>query len=157
MRVPNTDKNHVLGHCREAKTGLACAAHSTSSASLAATWINGFGLTVCGQLNMALISSGWLPTCRNGQNSDERNHVVTNRAATRGAFVREESEVAEFIVVHGQFHQPVIINTGAIAVARTKTESNGSKRLEIVMTSGISVTTEMTIEDLTKRLGATPA
>ena len=65
--------------------------------------------------------------------------------------------MVEFIVVHAEFHQPVIINTGAIAVARTKTASNGSKRLEIVMTSGIIVTTDMTIEDLTKRLGASPA
>jgi len=89
--------------------------------------------------------------------SDARNLLVANRLATGGAFVRQESEVVEFIVVHGQFHQPVIINTGAIALARAKTESNGSKHLEIVMTSGIIVITDMTIEDLTKRLGASPA
>jgi len=64
--------------------------------------------------------------------------------------------VVEFIVVHGEFHQPVIINTGAITVARTKTASNGSKHMEIVMTSGITITTDMTIEDLTRRLGAIP-
>jgi hypothetical protein len=65
--------------------------------------------------------------------------------------------VVEFIVVHGEFHQPAIINIGAVAIARTKTASNGSKHMEIVMTSGITVTTEMTMKDLTKRLGASPA
>lgn len=65
--------------------------------------------------------------------------------------------MAQFIVVRGEFHQPVIINTGAIAVARTKTLSNGSKHQEIVMTNGITITTEMTIEDLTRRLEANPA
>jgi hypothetical protein len=64
--------------------------------------------------------------------------------------------VVEFIVVHGEFHQPVIINTGAIAVARTKTASNGSKHVEIVMTNGITITTDMAIGDLTERLGASP-
>ena len=64
--------------------------------------------------------------------------------------------MAEFIVVHGEFHQPVVINTRAIAVARTKTAPNGSKHLEIVMTNGITIATEMTIEDLSKRLGASP-
>ena len=64
--------------------------------------------------------------------------------------------MVEFIVIHGQFHQPVIINIDAVAVARTKTESNGSKHMEIVMTSGITVTTDMTFEDLTRRLRATP-
>jgi hypothetical protein len=85
------------------------------------------------------------------------NLLVTNRAATEGGFVRQESEVVEFIVIHGQFHQPMIINIDAVAVARTKTESNGSKHLEIVMTSGITVVTDMTFEDLTKRLRAIPA
>jgi hypothetical protein len=85
------------------------------------------------------------------------NLIVTNRAATEGGFVRQESEVVEFIVIHGQFHQPMIINIDAVAVARTKTESNGSKHLEIVMTSGITVVTDMTFEDLTKRLRAIPA
>ena len=65
--------------------------------------------------------------------------------------------MVEFIVIHGQFHQPVIINIDAIAVARTKTESNGSKHVEIVMTSGITVATDMTFEDLTNRLRASPA
>ena len=65
--------------------------------------------------------------------------------------------MVEFIVIHGQFHQPMIINIDAVAVARTKTESNGSKHLEIVMTSGITVVTDMTFEDLTKRLRAIPA
>jgi hypothetical protein len=65
--------------------------------------------------------------------------------------------VVEFIVIHGQFHQPVIININAIAVARMKTESNGSQHAEIVMTSGITVATDMTFEDLTKHLRAIPA
>ncbi|MGA3004115.1 MAG: hypothetical protein ABSE20_20570 [Acetobacteraceae bacterium] len=65
--------------------------------------------------------------------------------------------MVEFIVIHGQFHQPVIINIDAVAVARTKTESNGTKHMEIVMTSGIIIATDMTIEDLTQRLRATPA
>jgi len=65
--------------------------------------------------------------------------------------------VAEFVVVRGEFHQPVIINTGAVTIVRTKTASNGSKHVEIVMTNGITITTGMTIEDLTMRLGATPA
>jgi hypothetical protein len=65
--------------------------------------------------------------------------------------------VVEFIIIHGQFHQPVILNIDDIALARAKTESNGSKHMEIVMTSGMTVTTDMTFEDLTKRLRVIPA
>ena len=65
--------------------------------------------------------------------------------------------MVEFIVIHGQFHQPVIVNIAAIAVVRTKTEANGSSRVEIVMASGATVLTDMTFEDLANRLGASPA
>lgn len=65
--------------------------------------------------------------------------------------------MAEFILVHGQFHQPVIINIDVIAVARTKTESSGSNHVEIVMISGITVATEMKFEDLVARLRTSPA
>jgi len=65
--------------------------------------------------------------------------------------------VSEFIVIHGQpYHQPVIINIDAIAVVRPKTETNGSKRMEIVMANGVSVATDMPFEDLVSRLRAIP-
>ena len=87
-----------------------------------------------------------------------RSGFVINRTAKGRAFIRQErGKVVEFIVIQGQFHQPVIINIDAIAVARTKTESNGSKHMEIVMTSGITVATDMAFEDLVNRLRASPA
>jgi hypothetical protein len=69
----------------------------------------------------------------------------------------ETYKMGEFIVIRGQpYHQPIIINTDAIAVVRPKTEGNGAKRLEIVMTSGVAVATDMTFEDLVTRLRASP-
>jgi hypothetical protein len=98
---------------------------------------------------------GWQIVDLAGNTLDPRSYATQEWAEK--SVPRRASELAEFIVVHGEFHQPVIINTGAIAIARTKTASNGSKHIEILITSGITVTTDMTIEDLTKRLGALPA
>ena len=97
------------------------------------------------------------PTSRYDVRYEAGNLLVRIRAATGGPLSPQENEVAEFIVIHGQFHQPVIINIDAVAVARKKTESNGSNHMEIVMTSGIIVATDMTFEDLTKRLRSSPA
>ena len=66
--------------------------------------------------------------------------------------------MGEFIVIHGQpYHQPVIINIEAISVVRPKTETSGARHMEIVMTSGVAIATDMTFDDLAARLGATPA
>ena len=51
----------------------------------------------------------------------------------------------------------MIINIDAVAAARTKTGSNDSKHMEIVMTGGLTVATDMAFEDLVNRLRASPA
>ena len=66
--------------------------------------------------------------------------------------------MVEFIVIRGHpYHQPVIINTDAIAAVRPKTASDGSKHIEIIMSNGLTVATEMPFEDLVSRLRASPA
>jgi hypothetical protein len=66
--------------------------------------------------------------------------------------------VGEFIVIRVQpYHRSVIINIDAIALIRPKSEANGSIHMEIVMTSGVAVATEMTFEELVIRLRAKPA
>jgi hypothetical protein len=65
--------------------------------------------------------------------------------------------VGEFIVIRVQpYHRSVIINIDAIALIRPKSEANGSIHMEIVMTSGVAVATEMTFEELVIRLRAKP-
>jgi hypothetical protein len=66
--------------------------------------------------------------------------------------------VGEFIVIRVQpYHQSVIINIDAIALIRPKSGTNGSTHMEIVMTSGVAIATEMTFDDLVARLRAEPA
>ena len=65
--------------------------------------------------------------------------------------------MGEFIVINCEpYRQPAIINIDAIAVIRPKTAPDGTRRMDIVMSSGVIVTTDATFEHLAKRLNACP-